>query len=185
MSGWFHGLHALIELPNKQGQIQIIDLHLRPPLNPHSSWNHAGDFFRSKSERLADLKHWMEIAEKKYGDKVATLMMGDTNEAKSGIFGGYITNYLESLNFEDAIESKFPTTDTWIWPLSWFTLRGRYDHIYYDKSRFSISDSKIVLETASDHRAVIATLNYFVGSGGNLKNEVDVKNDNENDKMEL
>jgi len=154
--GWFPGWIAKLQHPG-WGPILLLNLHLRPPLPAGTGKLSILEYFSSRNDRGQDVKKWMnelnsfQPKTKSYPIVVA----GDFNEESTGKSG----NLLRSLGLEDGV-NQHDTSITWKWPLlnGWFSIWGRYDHIFYSKEHFSCKTGKVISKGASDHFPVFIEL---------------------------
>jgi len=152
-SQWFHGWIIMVETP--LGKIQVLNTHLRPPIQAGNSLIPSPlAFYYSKEERKDDLQDWYQYLD--VNQKI--IILGDFNESHRGLFYGKAISWLENpqVGFRDAIDEFDPST-TWEWPLPMnMKLSANFDHIFYRKSELKCLSAGVRREGASDHFPVVA-----------------------------
>ncbi|KAG2375008.1 hypothetical protein C9374_010382 [Naegleria lovaniensis] len=143
--------------------LQILNLHLRPPLSFDSSNfldNAAAYLWKTTSVRRDEVKSYVEQALQKHPN-VPLILLGDFNEKSSvGVLSSKdsFAKYLNELEYIDALQDA----TTWYWPLKGsFSLWGSYDHVFYRKQEWKVEKQHILQEykeCASDHLPCIVTL---------------------------
>jgi len=152
LSDWFYGWILRCETPIGIS-VQVLNVHLQPPMDSQGSPINPSAFQRSKTTRLNDLKHWVGQME----ENVPTIILGDFNEHHSGLFWGYAIQYLVEERFmRDSVYDNDPNTYSWEWPLLFgIKLKAKFDHIFYTPNYLQCINSKVILEGSSDHFPVI------------------------------
>ncbi len=145
--GWFHGLAARAEA-TPIGPVQLLNVHLHPPLNDHGSATPAA-LVSTASTRRDETDYLI----KQLDPSLPTLVAGDFNEGPSGRAVAYLSDH----QFTDALHEFAPAASTWRWPTSVITLRGKYDHIFYSPKLIAY-DATVVDAGQSDHLPVVAVL---------------------------
>jgi endonuclease/exonuclease/phosphatase family metal-dependent hydrolase len=140
VGGPFFAWRIVIDAP--AGPIQILDVHLRPPMSDGGSW--VVGFFSTRGDRERE----MEWHASRLDRKLPTVIAGDFNEEGNG----RAIAVAERLGFTDAI-AQFTTTRTWEWPVGDFTLHFQLDHVMYDHN-FIARRAGIVEAGRSDHKPV-------------------------------
>lgn len=146
-AGWFPALIA--DAKTDLGLVQILNVHLRPPLDDDASVT-VSAYSESSDIHHRELAFFLQSA-----DLDAPLIIaGDfnENERRKAIKGLLNDGFTDALSLYDA-RSK-----TWSWRLlPGLTLKNRYDHILFNK-HFHCTGAKVVDVRASDHRPVMAVL---------------------------
>ena len=132
-----------VVLETNIGRIQVLNVHLRPPMSDGGSW--VVGYFSTREDRL----HEIEAHAKALAPGLPTLIVGDFNEEADGL----AVTELAHRGYVDAIATQHGNTPTWEWPLRGITLRFQLDHLMHD-ARFVATTSTIVEAGRSDHKPV-------------------------------
>lgn len=161
---WFpvHIVHVLIpaskENINENKIIRLVNVHLRPPVNPDGS----AFLFTARNTnkfRLAEVKYVAQSCNWDEGIECPTLILGDFNENDDAPAISWLKN---SFGFVDALHEFVPSNrETHRWRILWGTwlLLKRLDHILYSE-HFICSSCSVIdgyEENASDHQPVKGT----------------------------
>lgn len=134
-----------VVLDTNVGRIQVLNVHLRPPMSDSGSW--VVGYFSTREDRLHEIEaHALALA-----PSLPTLIVGDFNEEADGL----AVQALARRGFVDAIATLHGNQPTWAWPLRGITLRFQLDHLLHD-ARFVTTASTIVSAGRSDHLPVWA-----------------------------
>ena len=134
-----------VVLDTNIGRIQVLNLHLRPPMSDGGSW--VAGFFSTRPVRLAEIEaHAASLA-----PSLPTLVVGDLNEEADGL----AVQELVRRGFVDAIATLHGNTPTWEWPLRGLTLRFQLDHLFHD-ARLVATAARIEQAGRSDHKPIWA-----------------------------
>lgn len=129
-----------VVLDTNVGRIQVLNVHLRPPMSDGGSW--VVGFFSTRETRLREIEaHAQSLA-----PSLATLVVGDFNEEADGL----AVQALAKRGFVDAIATRHGNAPTWHWPLKGITLKFQLDHLLHD-ARLVATASSIVPAGRSDH----------------------------------
>lgn len=145
-AGWFPAW--IVEAETALDRIQIAALHLRPPLAEGGRVTASAYFGASETHReeIVEIAGWLRT-------DLPTLFLGDFNESETG---GAVA-WLEEQGFSDALALFDDESETWRWPTSLYTFRGRYDHVVFSPELDCVR--ALVLDRGrSDHLPVLATL---------------------------
>jgi len=146
-SGWFPALLAEVESP--LGAIQILNVHLRPPLSDRGSGTPSA-LYNSPHIHRRELAGFMKAADQ----EAPLLIVGDFNESERG----KAIQHLLDNGFTDALSLYDRKSDTWFWKvLPGITLDNRYDHILFN-GHLACPGAKVSHVAASDHMPVCAVL---------------------------
>lgn len=141
----FFAWRVVIDAPG--GRLQVLDLHLRPPMSDSGSW--VVGYFSTRGVRQREaLAH---IA--KLDPALPAIAVGDFNEEDEGM----AIAVFKERGFTSALPQFEPNATTWQWPVAGNTLRFRLDHLLYDK-HFRAVDAEVVPAGRSDHAPVWADL---------------------------
>jgi len=135
-----------VVLDTKLGRIQVLNVHLRPPMSDGGSW--VVGYFSTRDVRLHEIE--MHVAQ--LDPKLPTIVVGDFNEEGDG----KALTFLKDHGFADAIAQHAGTKRTWEWQVSGgVTLRFQLDHIMHD-DHFIAVRAAIVEAGRSDHKPIWA-----------------------------
>jgi len=139
--GWFRS--GLVTIKKDQDTIQFLNVHLKPPLSNKGliGWN---AYFKADEIHVEEIKQFMDSL----NPNLPTIILGDFNENDNGKCLKWLQN---EMNFTDALPLFDKRTKTWRFVL----LRGRYDHIVFNK-KFSCTHARVYKEGKSDHFPVFA-----------------------------
>jgi endonuclease/exonuclease/phosphatase family metal-dependent hydrolase len=142
--GPFFALRAVIATP--RGPLQVLNVHLRPPMSDGGSW--VVGYFSTRETREHEIaSHLAQL-----DPALPTLIVGDFNEETGN---GLAIKTANEHGFVDAIHQFVGDNRTWEWPVGSITLRMQLDHILYD-SRLIVAGAGIVEGGRSDHKPVWA-----------------------------
>lgn len=141
--GPFFGHRVVVD--TKLGRIQVLNVHLRPPMSDGGSW--VVGYFSTRETRLSEIEHLMVGLD----PKLPTLIVGDFNEEADGL----AIKRLRELGYADAIAHHAGTKRTWEWPVGSVTLRFQLDHIFHD-DHFIAVEARILEAGRSDHKPIIS-----------------------------
>lgn len=130
-----------VVLSTNLGRIQVLNVHLRPPMSDGGSW--VVGYFSTRENRLEEIEHHLAALD----PKLPTLIVGDFNEESDGL----ALRRLSQLGYGDATAQFNPKQPTWRWTVSSsVTLRFQLDHILHDVHFVPIA-SQIASSGDSDH----------------------------------
>lgn len=145
VAGPFYAWRIVIDAPG--GRVQILDVHLHPPISDGGSW--VVGYWSTRERRERELAWHLA----KLDATLPTIVVGDFNEEPDGRAVRYATDR----GFTDAIAQFAGARRTWEWPVGRLTLRFQLDHVLYD-DRFVALAGGIVEAGRSDHKPVWADL---------------------------
>jgi endonuclease/exonuclease/phosphatase family metal-dependent hydrolase len=143
-TGWFDGW--VMQFSTPAGSIQLLNVHLRPPVSDRGSW--VSGYFSTGDDRARELQRF-------YGQTrrdVPLIVAGDFNDGE----GSAVVRWLQNKGMRNALPEFDRSTPTWQWQTSVMTLRRRMDHIVYAPELYCFS-ARAIVGGASDHFPVIAT----------------------------
>jgi endonuclease/exonuclease/phosphatase family metal-dependent hydrolase len=144
--GWFPALRLVLDSP--LGAIQVLVVHLRPPVSDGGSfvWGH----FTTPAIHEKEITRFCESLDRAW----PTLVAGDFNEEKDGRAITYLERADGPMKMKSALPEFQPDRPTWRWPTALHTFEGQLDHIVYDQRLEPVSVE--VLEAGrSDHFPVV------------------------------
>lgn len=145
--GWFPAL--LVKAQTPLGEIQILNVHLRPPLSDTGSVTVSG-YYNAPDIHLKEIKDFLVRTD----PNKPLVITGDFNEDEND----KAIQWLIDNGFTDTLSSFDTYTKTWIWNTSaGVSLKDRYDHIIISKHLDSTGVA-VAPVRASDHLPVIATI---------------------------
>lgn len=145
VAGPFIAQRIVIDAP--AGRIQLLNVHLRPPMSDGGSW--VVGFFTTRDVREREMS-WHAA---RLDRSLPTVIAGDFNEESDG----RALAVADRLGFTDAIAQWTGKTRTWEWPVGRLTLRFQLDHILHD-GHFTSSSAGVVEAGRSDHKPIWADL---------------------------
>jgi endonuclease/exonuclease/phosphatase (EEP) superfamily protein YafD len=135
-----------VVVDSKLGRVQLVNVHLRPPMSDGGSW--VVGYFSTRGDRLREIEYHLAALDA----KLPTIIAGDFNEEADG----RAIERLRELGYADAIAQHAGTARTWEWPVSSsITLRFQLDHIMHD-AHFVPIGAAIVEAGRSDHKPIWA-----------------------------
>jgi endonuclease/exonuclease/phosphatase family metal-dependent hydrolase len=143
-AGWFPGW--VVEAQTPAGAIQIMNVHLRPPLSDRGGFS-LGALYSTKKVRLQEVKD----LHPHLNEAVPTIVLGDFNENASGS----AARWLQTNSMKDALKEFDPYGKTWRWETSLGTFSACFDHVFYSPHLHCL-EAGIIREGASDHYPVTA-----------------------------
>lgn len=145
--GPFFAWRIVVDAPG--GPLQILNVHLHPPMDVESgSW--VIGYFTTRANREREARDHVA----KLDRSLPTIVAGDFNEEDEG---RAIAIFRER-GLANALPRFRPDADTWQWPVGGTTLRFRLDHILYEEARFRAVAADVVDKGRSDHAPVWADL---------------------------
>lgn len=136
--GPFFAWRIVIEVDS--GPIQILNVHLRPPMSDSGSW--VVGYFSTRGDREREARAHLAALD----DSLPTLVVGDFNEEDDGL----AVAVFRDRGFRSALPQFQPSATTWQWPVGSMTLKFRLDHILAD-NHFEPLRAEVVQAGRSDH----------------------------------
>jgi endonuclease/exonuclease/phosphatase family metal-dependent hydrolase len=142
---WFPAERVVIQAP--LGRVQLLNVHLRPPLSESGSW--ISGYFSTRSIRREEIEtYWQHI-----DPSLPTVVAGDFNEAH----GGEAVEYLADHGLRSVLPEREPRAKTWHWRTAVGTIHAQLDHIVVDR-RLACIDVHVLERGRSDHYPIVADL---------------------------
>jgi endonuclease/exonuclease/phosphatase family metal-dependent hydrolase len=142
-TGWFDGW--IMEFKTAMGPVQVLNVHLRPPISDNGSW--VSGYLSTGDERLREMERFHGTRKQ----DMPMLVVGDFNDREDGP----VVRWLENKGMVNSLPEFDKSTPTWKWHYSGITLSRRMDHIVYSPELHCCS-AKVIREGASDHFPVEA-----------------------------
>lgn len=142
-TGWFDGW--IMKFETAIGLVQIINVHLRPPVSDSGSW--VSGYFSTDQNRRQEMERFYGKRE----PRIPTLAVGDFNDGENSS----VVRWLEGKGMVNALPQFDRNSPTWKWKTSVVTLKRRMDHILYSPELDCIA-AKVIPAGASDHFPVEA-----------------------------
>lgn len=143
--GPFFAWRVVIDAPG--GPLQVLNLHLRPPMSEGGSW--LVGYFSTRADREREARSHVTALD----PALPALVVGDFNEEDEG----RALAVFRARGLSNVLPAFQPNADTWQWPVGGTTLRFRLDHILADGS-FRALGAAVVDAGRSDHAPVWADL---------------------------
>ncbi|MBN2494644.1 MAG: endonuclease/exonuclease/phosphatase family protein [Deltaproteobacteria bacterium] len=140
--GWFPAWRLLLDSP--AGEIQVLNLHLRPPVSDSGSV--VSGYFETDAIRARQMAHYLE----RLDPDLPTLIAGDFNESRTGD----AVARLRQRGYRSALPEFSPYQATWRWHTSVGTVSSQLDHIAYDR-RLTPVDVRVLPAGRSDHLPLV------------------------------
>lgn len=142
---WHHGVIMDVESPF--GPLQVLNLHLTPPLISKAKPNFSPrPFFSTCLIREKEICYFFNHMQK---DK-PTIIAGDFNEGDNS----FVSYYLKQHGFRDA---PSPNDYSWQWKVGPFQVKRKLDHVFYNPY-FRLEHVRIIHDGDSDHFPIIVDL---------------------------
>jgi endonuclease/exonuclease/phosphatase family metal-dependent hydrolase len=143
--GFFPALRIVVDSP--AGKLQILNVHLRPPMSDGGSW--VVGYFSTRGNREREAAVHAEALDR----SLPTIVAGDFNEESDG---AAVAIFLRK-GYGDVLAQHAPGQRTWEWPVGEITLKLALDHILHD-SRWLAAAGGISYAGRSDHYPIWADL---------------------------
>ena len=143
--GWFHRLLFTVSTPS--GDVQILNVHLRPLINYHSK---IIGYFTVESIHVREVQALSTFLD----PNLPRLIVGDFNEGNDG----KATNWLVSdRSFTDVLPEFDFHSPTFHGPVAGIPITARLDHIMYSP-QLRCFNARVIKTGESDHYPVVAEL---------------------------
>jgi endonuclease/exonuclease/phosphatase (EEP) superfamily protein YafD len=139
---WFPAARVVLKSP--VGRLQVLNVHLRPPIS--TSGSAIRGYFVTPPVREQEISTFAAALDR----NLPTLIVGDFNEDE----GGRAVRWLRSNGYRSALPEFAPQAKTWRWRTSYLALNGRYDHLCYD-ARLTPLRVEVRNAGRSDHLPVV------------------------------
>ncbi len=142
-SSWFDGW--IMGFETSIGTVQVLNVHLRPPVSDSGSW--VSGYISTRDDRVREMDRFWSHRR----DGVPTLVAGDFNDGENS----RVLHWLEQRGTANALPQFDRRTPTWKWQTSVATLSRRMDHVVYSPELHCHS-ARVISAGASDHFPVEA-----------------------------
>jgi endonuclease/exonuclease/phosphatase (EEP) superfamily protein YafD len=142
-SGWFDGWIMAFE--TDVGPVQVLNVHLRPPVSDNGSW--VSGYFSTRDDRLREIERFYQ----QRAPGIPILVVGDFNDGEDS----RAVKWLQAQGMTNALPQFDRKSPTWEWPTSVVTLRRRMDHITYSHE-LRCASARVIHAGESDHFPVEA-----------------------------
>ncbi|MBM4038267.1 MAG: hypothetical protein FJ290_07125 [Planctomycetes bacterium] len=149
--GWFPAWLLRAETP--LGQVQFLDVHLRPAMNDRGHVG-VGPYFSTRAVRRKEIEALFAHAR----PRLPTVVLGDLNEGDLSP----AVRWLRGKGLVNALREFDRTTSTWHHRSGLLRIAWRLDHILYSKELHCVG-ARVIRAGGSDHYPVLAT---FQGAQG-------------------
>jgi endonuclease/exonuclease/phosphatase (EEP) superfamily protein YafD len=141
-TGWFDGWIREFETPI--GPVQILNVHLHPPVTEHGGWI-RGYLFTGK-DRLREMQRFYPA----HKPGTPMLVVGDFNDTQNSA----AIKWLKRQGMTNALPQFDRHSDTWEWQAGPIKLHRRMDHVLYSPG-LNCCAAEVIHAGASDHFAVV------------------------------
>ena len=142
-TGWFDGW--MMAFDSAVGPVQILNVHLRPPVSDRGGW--VSGYFTTREDRVRELERFYARRQ----PALPVLVAGDFNDGEDS----RAVRWLERQGLINALPQFDRSTATWHWRVGAVTLRRRMDHILAAPV-LQCRSARVIPGGASDHFAVEA-----------------------------
>lgn len=140
-------LGVIMDVDSPTGPLQVLNLHLTPPL---ISKNNASfsiiPFFSTCRIREKEIRFFYDHMQK----NLPTIIVGDFNESDNG----FVRYFLRQHGFRDA---PSPFQYSWEWKIGAFKMKRKLDHVFYNPY-FKLDHVQIIHDGDSDHFPIVVDL---------------------------
>jgi endonuclease/exonuclease/phosphatase (EEP) superfamily protein YafD len=141
--GWFPAWRVVIASP--LGPLQVLQVHLRPPVSDGGSW--VSGYFTTRGFRRREIVHFFRAID----PRLPTVVLGDFNEDEDG----RAIDYLVQRGMHDALARFAPGAATWRWRTSVGEISETLDHILHS-SDLDPLEVRVIRAGRSDHYPLLA-----------------------------
>lgn len=143
--GWFPAWRMVVDTP--LGPVQVLDVHLRPPMSDGGSW--VAGYFTTRDDRRAEIEAFWSALD----PELPTIIAGDFNEDEKG----RAIAFLAEKGLRSALPQVEPRAKTWRWQTKVGKLRFMLDHVVYGPG-LELRGAKVLDRGTSDHLPVLVVL---------------------------
>lgn len=143
--GWFPAWRLVVDSP--LGPVQVLDVHLRPPMSDGGSW--VAGYFSTRDVRRDEIAAFWGAMD----PDLPTVIAGDFNEDADG----RAIAYLAERGLRSALPQVQPKANTWHWQTKVGMLRMMLDHVVYGEG-LELRSAEVMERGVSDHFPVLVVL---------------------------
>jgi endonuclease/exonuclease/phosphatase family metal-dependent hydrolase len=143
-TGWFDGW--IVQFQTRLGPVQILNVHLRPPVSDRGGW--VSGYLGTRDDRVREMERFYNNIK----PGIPLIVAGDLNDSETSA----VVEWLENRGLRNALPQFDRSTPTWRWKYRRIKLSRRMDHIMYSAELYC-ANSEVILQGPSDHFPVIAT----------------------------
>lgn len=143
--GWFPAWRVVVGSP--LGPVQVLDVHLRPPMSDGGSW--VAGYFSTRDVRRDEIAAFWESMD----PQMPTIIAGDFNEDADG----KAIAYLAEKGLRSALPQISPRAKTWHWQTRVGELHMMLDHVVYGAG-LELYGAEVMDRGVSDHLPVLVVL---------------------------
>jgi endonuclease/exonuclease/phosphatase (EEP) superfamily protein YafD len=149
---WFPAARVVLATP--VGRLQVLNVHLRPPIS--NSGSAVSGYLTTPPVREQEIATFAAALDK----NLPTLIVGDFNENERG----RAVRWLRANGYQSALPQFQPKAQTWRWQTRYLKLNGRYDHLCYD-ARLTPLRVEVRNVGRSDHLPVVGVFALAAPAG--------------------
>ncbi len=142
-TGWFDGW--IIAFRTALGRIQVLNVHLRPPVSDSGSW--VSGYLTTRDDRVREIERFYE----RRRPELPIIVAGDFNDSQNSP----VIEWLEEKGMVNALPAFDRNSPTWQWRTSLVKLSRRMDHVVYSRE-LQCCSARVIRAGASDHFPVEA-----------------------------
>jgi endonuclease/exonuclease/phosphatase (EEP) superfamily protein YafD len=143
--GWFPAWRVVVDTP--LGPVQVLDVHLRPPMSDGGSW--VAGYFTTRDDRRKEIEAFWSALD----PELPTIVAGDFNEDEKG----RAIEFLAERGLRSALPQVEPRAKTWRWQTKVGKLRLMLDHVVYGPG-LELRSAEVIDRGTSDHLPVLVVL---------------------------
>jgi endonuclease/exonuclease/phosphatase family metal-dependent hydrolase len=130
------------------GNLQVLNVHLRPPLNIHDGIGPLGlEIWRSSNLHMKELRYLYQQLD----PNKKIIIAGDFNEGSRG--HAYL--FLRRHDYVDALWYDKSAADTWCWKWMFIMFSGHLDHMFFRPGVLYPQQVQVLHEGNSDHFPIV------------------------------
>jgi endonuclease/exonuclease/phosphatase family metal-dependent hydrolase len=156
-TGWFDGW--IMGFETAMGPVQVLNVHLRPPVSDKGSW--VSGYLFTGDDRVREMERFYT----RRRPEMPMLVAGDFNDGEDSP----VLVWLGKRGLMNALPQFDRRTPTWQWQTSVATLSRRMDHITYS-SELHCTSARVIRAGASDHFPVEAVFTKAEGGTNKVRN---------------
>jgi len=151
-TGWFDGW--IMGFETGVGTVQVLNVHLRPPVSDSGSW--VSGYVSTRDDRVREMERFWNHRR----DGMPMLVAGDFNDGENS----QVLQWLKGRGMVNALPQFDRRTPTWQWQTSVAKLSRRMDHVVYSPE-LHCNSAQVIRAGASDHFPVETVFTKAVMAG--------------------